>query len=208
MSFADVATSRYATVLFAFLFIFAFIGLYNVQKQRYLNSLQRYGMMLLMVGMQLRIVLLLIDYTNLLVNGHHFIMKEQNGFPESYKLEVFIKTPEVLFEFPLFAISLDWLELAVLLKSTDTMSTDTYLKTHRSLQIWFFSIAGLVITVIAFDLILNIFYPHDKTTWKIFSAYTGTIDCIQSLITASFSTLVLTLFIGAYVSLVRSIKKL
>ena len=52
------------------------------------------------------------------------------------------------------------------------------------------------------------FYPHLTTAWYFYDTYIGTIDCVQSLLTASFSTLVLSLFVGAYFSLVVSIKQL
>ena len=98
-----------------------------------LNYFQRYGMVLLMVGILLRIVLLTIDYANMLIDGQHFIHSESEGFPDNFKLEVFIKTPEVLFEFPLLAIGLDWLELAIILKSTTELTPESYLRTHKRL---------------------------------------------------------------------------
>ena len=98
-----------------------------------LNLFQRYGMVLLMIGMLLRICLLTVDYTHMLITNEHFIKKTDEGFPDSFKMEVFIKTPEVLFEFPLFAIGLDWLELAIILNSTGTLTTESYLATHKRL---------------------------------------------------------------------------
>lgn len=80
-----------------------------------------------MTGLVLRILLLTIDYTHMLLAGTHFIKSRHQGFPNEFKLEVFIKTPETLFEFPLFAIGLDWLELAIILKSTNELSAEAYL---------------------------------------------------------------------------------
>ena len=132
-SFTEIVTSRYATVLFDFCFIFAFTGIYLVQKKRMLNSFQRYGMILLLIGTLFRIIILTVDYVHLLINDTHFIKRETEGVPDNLKLEVFIKAPEVLFEFPLLAIGLDWLELAILLKSTSEMTPESYLKTHKHL---------------------------------------------------------------------------
>ena len=133
MTFEEVVTSRYATVLYNFAFMFSLLAIYLVQKRRMLNYFQRYGMVLLMVGILLRIVLLTIDYANMLIEGQHFIHSESEGFPDNIKLEVFIKTPEVLFEFPLLAIGLDWLELAIILKSTTELTPESYLRTHKRL---------------------------------------------------------------------------
>ena len=72
-SFAEIATSRYATILYDFSFIFALTGIYLVVKKRYLNSFQKYGLYLLMIGVILRILLLTIDYLHMLLSGTHFI---------------------------------------------------------------------------------------------------------------------------------------
>ena len=76
---------------------------------------------------------------------------------------MFIKTPEVLFEFPLLAIGLDWLELALILKSKSALTPETYLATHKRLKRIFFAIAGLVISAIIFDVLCNtLFVPGDN----------------------------------------------
>ena len=133
-------------------------------------------------------------------------MRKNDTFLANFKLEVFIKAPEVLFEFPLFAIGLDWLELAILLKSTSEMTQESYLKTHKRLQWIFFSIAGFIIFSMTADVVCNSFFLDPGTSLFDFAdAYTTSIDCICSLITAIFSTVVLMLFIGAYISLINSL---
>ena len=122
------------------------------------------------------------------------------GLPSTLKLEVFIKTPETLFEFPLFAIGLDWLELAIILKSTNELSTEAYLVTHKRLKWIFFGTATVIILLILSDLIFN-FMQAGAVSHSLIAQ----IDCNQSLITASFSSCVLALFICAYISLVFSI---
>lgn len=151
-TFAEIVTSRYATIFFAFAFIFAYAGIYMAQKRRSLNYFQRFGVVLLLIGMIIRILLLMVDYVHMLITNTHFIRKHSEGYPDIIKLEVFIKTPEVLFEFPLFAIGLDWLELAILLKSTGALSTDSYLRTHKRLQWIFFTVCVLVLSIIGFDI--------------------------------------------------------
>ena len=90
--------------------------------------------------------------------------KNEDSFLDNFKLEVFIKAPEVLFEFPLFAIGLDWLELAILLKSTSEMTQEGYLKTHKYLQWIFFSIAILIIFGLMADVVCNTFLFEDGTS--------------------------------------------
>ena len=62
-----------------------------------------------------------------------------------------------------------------------------------------------MIIAILFDITMNLLNP---TGSKFVNNYNNLMDCIQSLITASFSTLVLALFIGAYLSLTYSINRL
>ena len=60
-----------------------------------------------------------------------------------------------------------------------------------------------------FDIVCNTFFSEDgKGHWALASAYNAAVDCILSLLTAMFSSLVLALFIGAYISLVSSIGQL
>lgn len=115
---------------------------------------------------------------------------------------VFIKTPEVLFEFPLFAIAMDWLELAVILRSTSAISAETYLKTHKRLQQVFLGISLIVIVCISVDVLASL-----NGLSAITSYYTA-LDCMMGLITASFSSCVLALFIVGYISVVKSINKI
>ena len=72
MTFNEIVTSRHATILFDFCFVFALTGIYLVQKKRLLNYFQRYGMVLLMVGVLFRILLLTVDYFNMLLSDSHF----------------------------------------------------------------------------------------------------------------------------------------
>ena len=143
-TFAWIATSREATILYDLCFIFALMGLYLVQKKRLLNYFQRYGLYLLFMGLVLRIVCLSLDYAHMLITNTHFIQQTEDVVPHTFKLDFFIKQPEVLFEFPLFAIGLDWLELALILGSTSELTSEAYLKTHKRLQYVFFVIAGLL----------------------------------------------------------------
>lgn len=156
-----------------------------------------------MAGILLRIILLTFDYFHMLAAGKHFINTQYEEFTRKVKLEVFIKAPETLFEFPLFAISLDWLELAIVLKSTNNITTESYLKTHRKLQCIFYIMASFIVAICIVDVVISTLSPY---SWMNFPMYKGPVDCIQSLITASFSTIVLTLFICAYISLVSSIR--
>ena len=60
-----------------------------------------------------------------------------------------------------------------------------------------------------FDIVCNTFFSENgKGEWAFASAYNATVDCILSLLTAMFSSMVLALFIGAYISLVSSIGQL
>ena len=119
---------------------------------------------------------------------------------------MFIKAPEVLFEFPLLAIGLDWLELAIILKSKKELSQEAYLKTHNMLKKVFFTIDIIVLAAVCIDIGCAISSDQDMIkSIKFKDKYNTTIDCLLSLITASFSTIVLMLFIGAYISLVYSI---
>lgn len=202
VNFAEIFTSREACMIYIFGFIFSFVGIYYVQKRRMLNYFQRHGMCLLIFGIFIRIITLTIDYLNMVVTGRHFIQRYATTVPSSLKIMMFIKTPEVLFEFPLFAISMDWLELAVILKTTSALSVEAYLKTHKSLQCVFLGTSLIVIILITFD-ILESLLDH-----SIIKNYHMVIDCMMGLITACFSCCVLALFICAYISLVISIKKI
>ena len=116
-----------------------------------------------MIGMALRIILLTADYVHMLLVGTHFIRSDREGFPNTFKLEVFIKTPETLFEFPLLAIGLDWLELAIVLKSTSALTSESYLQTHTRLKRVFFGVSIVVISLVAFDIIACLFDPRSLT---------------------------------------------
>lgn len=115
---------------------------------------------------------------------------------------MFIKAPEVLFEFPLLAIAMDWLELAVILKANKDLSTEAYLKTHKCLRRVFFIISLIVVACIGIDILAAM-----NGLW-IISTYHVAVSCFLSLVTASFSAMVLSMFIFAYISLVRSINQI
>ena len=81
-------------------------------------------------------------------------------------------------------------------------------------------VSVLVLSVIAFDILSCLYAAANIEKIKLTQneklseisqrelAYNATIDCVQSLITAIFSSMVLSLFIGAYISLVYSLKQL
>ena len=156
----DLVREGYANMIFTTLFIACFIVIVNTARNRKLNSFQKVGMILLLTGCLLRIVLLTVDLLNLYLTNEHLI-KSKKIDHNSVKLSVFISAPEILFTFPLFAISLDFMELQILLSSQTEVTPETYLRTNKRLKVIFWTISSLILFIFAVDFALSMLIKED-----------------------------------------------
>ena len=153
-----------AKVILAYdiLFLLTFCLIFAVSRKRELNFFQRNSLILLVLGVIFRIVLLTADLIHVSKTGNHFLAKsqeitndQQSNSSLQFNLEVFIKAPEILFEFPLLAIGLDWLELALILRSKNEFSPEQYLRTNKILRWILIGVMALILGLLLCDLILG-----------------------------------------------------
>lgn len=150
-------------LVYDFLFLITFVVIFAVSRKRELNFFQRNSLILLVLGVLFRIILLTADLIHVSKTGDHFLAKHSQNVSNSqqsnsvvqFNLEVFIKAPEILFEFPLLAIGLDWLELALILRSKNEFSPEQYLQTNRFLRWVLIGVMGLILGLLLCDLILS-----------------------------------------------------
>ena len=104
------------------LFISALTGLYLISAKKQLNYFQSRAIYILAFGVVLRIILLSVDYWHIATSGQPIMEHQSDGdrsiahMNRDFLVGFFIRTPNIFFQFPLFAFCLDWVELYKLIK--------------------------------------------------------------------------------------------
>ena len=111
-----------------FLFMWTFLGLLLISRKRELNFFQRSSLCLLAMGVILRVLLLSLDFIHLSNSGGKPIIEHEEGdhIAHDFIIAFFIRMPNIFFAVPLFAISMDWVELCVLLRSSQEWTDVKY----------------------------------------------------------------------------------
>ena len=149
-----------------------------------------------------------VDLANLVLAGSHIIRAGQIE-SQAIKLAIFISAPEILFTFPLFAISLDFLELCIILAQDEQLTAESYLRTNKNLKVLFLGVSFVIILIFILDMSFTIDLVETKPhVHELIKAFGHSVDSILNILAAIFSVMLLILFVGEYLSLKKSMKAL
>ena len=142
--------------------MWTFLGLLLISRKRELNFFQQSSLCLLAMGVILRVLLLSLDFIHLSNSGGKAILdhNESDHVEQDFMIAFFIRMPNIFFAVPLFAISMDWVELCVLLRSTQEWTDLRYEKMSEKLQSIFKWVTGIVLLAIVINLFAFVVTVH------------------------------------------------
>ena len=159
-------------------------------------------------------MLLTMDYVHLVQSGKSIIEhsdEKQHHIKRDFLITFFIRFPNVFFAFPLFAISLDWVELCIILRATEEFTTTRYLEINEGLRkVFKIAVAAIlttmIINLISFVMVVQFSSGADSFFRKQY--HMGIDQVLGGLSAALFDISLLVLEVACYIYLLDTTKKL